>query len=134
MVSVVTLFAAPAQENMADKIRKQNMNVVKAAAESMNKELPKQVDRYTKLLSIKPKGETLQYIFEIAAPPKSDAQIKQEAKERHMQKRVTRGLCQNSARFLKSGIDIEYIYRSAATGKRLMDYKVSKEDCPMLED
>ena len=119
---------------MAAKVRQQNMNVVKAAAESMNKELPKQVDRYTKLLSIKPQGETLQYIFEIAAPPKSDAQIKQEAKERHMKARVTQGLCGSSARFLKSGIDIEYIYRSAATGKTLMDYKVSKKDCPMLED
>ncbi len=133
MVSTITLFAAQPQEDMTAKIRQQNMNVVKAAAESMNKELPKRVDRYTRLLAIKPKGETLQYIFEIAAPPKSDAQIKEEAKSRHMQTRVTQGLCRSSARFLKSGIDIEYLYRSAATGKTLMDYKVSKKDCPMLD-
>jgi hypothetical protein len=131
LIAAVWLFAAA--DDMAEKIRQQNMEVVKHAAKSLSEELPKRVDRYTKLVAIDADGEKLVYTFEVDAGPKSDEQLVAEGKER-MTRNVTRGLCQSSERFLKSGITIVYRYVSAATKKPLFDVTVSKKDCPLLED
>jgi hypothetical protein len=94
-----------------DKIKLQNQNVVKMAAKSLSKELPKKVDNFTKLVSIKAKDETLLYTFEIDAPS-SDEEIKNKDKTR-MQRAVTKGVCKSSKRFLDIDIKISYIYASA---------------------
>ena len=60
---------------MAEKVRQQNREVVKQAAESLSRELPKRVDRYTQLMAIDADGEKLVYIFEVDAGPKSDEQL-----------------------------------------------------------
>ena len=125
-----TLFAG--DETMAEKIRRQNIEVVKIAAESMNKKLPKRVDAYTRLLRIESRDEKLIYHFEVNAGPKSDEELKKRKASRTPV--VTQGICRSYARFLKSGITIVYRYISAATKKPLFDVTVSKKDCPMLRE
>ena len=68
------------------------------------------------------------YTFEINTGAKSDEAIIKEGKER-MAKRIRRGICQSSKRFLDSHIDISYIYKSAATKKELFRFDVTKSDC-----
>ena len=110
-----------------DKIKLQNQNVVKMAAQSLSKELPKKVDNFTKLVSIKADGETLSYTFEIDAPD-SDQEIKDKDKSR-MKKAVTKGICQSSKRFLESDIKISYIYKGAKSKKELFRFNVDKTKC-----
>jgi hypothetical protein len=114
-------------DDLQDKIKLQNQNVVKMAAESLSKELPKKVDNFTKLISIKAKDETLLYTFEIDAPS-SDEEIKAKDKTR-MQRAVTRGVCKSSKRFLDSDIKISYIYTSAKSKKELFRFDIDKAKC-----
>ena len=133
VVAALAVSAVLAKEaTMDQKVHQQNMTVVKMAAEAMNKELPKRVDPYTRLLHIEPRGETLIYRFEVNAGPKSDEELKKRKESRT--KVVTRGICQSYARFLKSGITIVYRYISAATKRPLFDVTVSKKECPMLRE
>ncbi|WP_457596420.1 hypothetical protein [Hydrogenimonas sp.] len=125
-----TLMAAEGE--MAQKIRRQNIEVVKAAAEAMNASLPKKVDDYTKLLKIEPDGERLVYIFEVDAGPRSDEDLKKRRESRT--RVVTQGICATYGRFLKSGIVIVYRYVSAATKRPLFDVAVSEKECPNLMD
>jgi len=123
------LFTAFADSgDMAEKIRIQNQNVVKAAAEELSKELPKRVDEYTELIGISADGQTLAYTFEINAAPKSDEAIIKEGAER-MKRNVTAGVCATSRRFLQSGITISYRYISAATKRQLFRYDIEESDC-----
>ena len=131
MMCGAVLFATT--DDMAEKIRIQNQNIVKAAAEELGKELPKRVDPYTQLVGIDADGEKLIYTFEIAAGPKSDEQIIKEGEER-MRRNVTAGICSRSQRFLKSGITISYRYLSAATKRELFRFDVSEKDCPLLAE
>ncbi len=136
MKSIFTIFLAlatlqsivAADDDLAEKIRIQNRNVVKAAAESLAGELPKRVDAHTRLVAIDPKGETLLYTFEIDAGPKSDERVISEGKER-MGRNVTAGICATSRRFLESGITIAYRYLSAATGRELFRFDVDEKRC-----
>ena len=114
-------------DSLKDKIKEQNQNVVKLAAQSLSKELPKKVDKYTKLVSIKSKGETLVYTFEIDAPV-SDEEIKNKDHKR-MKKAVTYGVCQSSKRFLESDIKIRYIYISAKSKNELFRFDIDKKEC-----
>jgi hypothetical protein len=136
VVTSVCLWASTTQtdtRSTAEKIRQQNIEVVAAAAKSLNESLPKKVDDFTTLTRIEPQGEKLIYVFKIDAGPKSDAELIKEGKAR-MTRNVTAGLCQSSARFLKSGITMIYRYVSAHTGKRLFDVTVTKASCPQLMD
>jgi len=110
-----------------NKVKIQNQNVVKMAAEGLSQELPKKVDAFTQLISIKAKEETLFYTFEINASQSDDAIIKKD--KSRMQKAVTNGICQFSKRFLKSGINISYIYTSAKSRKKLFQFDVDKTKC-----
>ena len=121
------------QDKMAEKIREQNRNVVKAAAAELGKELPKRVDAYTQLVGIDAEDEKLIYTFEINAGPKSDEQIIEEGKER-MRRNVTRGVCATSERFLKSDITIIYRYISAASKKELFRFDITKKDCRFMAE
>ena len=128
-VTALVLWAKPMTE--AEKIRQQNMEVVKAAAASMNETLPKRIDPYTRLLRIEADGERLVYDFEVDAGPRSDEELR---KRQPARTRIVReGVCSRSARFLQSGIVIVYRYISAATKKPLFDVVVRKEDCRFMD-
>ncbi|WP_353661335.1 hypothetical protein [Hydrogenimonas sp. SS33] len=122
------LLVAAANDPMAEKVKIQNQRVVAAAAKALNEDLPKRVDPYTKLVKIEGKGETLRYVFEIDAGPKSDEAVKKEGEAR-MQRNVTAGVCRSSMRFLKSGITIVYDYLSAHTKRPLFHIVVDEKRC-----
>lgn len=111
-----------------DKIKQQNMNVVKAAAKGLSEKLPQKVDKFTRLVKIKAEGETLIYTYELNVSGKSDDVLAKEGKER-MKAPVTRGICISSSRFLESGIDIIYTYISTRSQNTLFSFKVDKESC-----
>ncbi len=115
-----------------DKVKLQNQNVVKMAAEGLSKELPKRVDDFTQLVSIHAKDETLFYTFEINATQSDDAIIKKD--KTRMKKAVTGGICQSSKRFLQSDITISYIYTSAKSKKKLFQFDVNKTKCDYPPD
>ncbi len=121
-----TLFANDAK--MAENIKLQNQEVVKLAAKELSSQLPKTIDKYTQLISIKGQQETLIYTYEINTGTKSDESVIKEDKSR-MQKAVTNGICTSSERFLDNGINITYIYASAKSKKDLFQFDVTKEDC-----
>ena len=127
-VAATILMAQSNGSDLAQKIRLQNQRVVAAAAQSLNKDLPKKIDPYTKLLKIEGKGETLRYLFEIDAGPKSDETVKKEGEAR-MKRNVTAGICRSSERFLKSGITIVYDYISAHTKRPLFHIVVDEKKC-----
>ncbi len=113
--------------DLKDKIKLQNQNVLKKAVEGLSKELPKKVDNYTKIVSIKAKDESLIYTFEIDAP-NSDEEIRNKDRTR-MQKAVTQGVCKSSKRFLESDINISYIYISAKSKEKLFRFDIDKSKC-----
>jgi len=115
-------------EDMAEKVRMQNLKVVRMAAESLSEELPQKIDPYTELKAVEADGTKLIYRFELSVGPKSDEQIVREGKTR-MERNVKKGICKSSKRFLENDIDIVYIYTSAATGKTLFSFTVGKRDC-----
>ncbi|MEA3419038.1 MAG: hypothetical protein U9Q90_06520 [Campylobacterota bacterium] len=123
----ISLFA----EDMTEKIKMQNREVVKMAAAEMAAQLPQKVDNYTQLVDIKAKDESLVYTFEINTGAKSDDTVINEDKSR-MKEAVTNGICQTSKRFLDSGILISYIYTSAASKKQLFHFDVNRKACEDL--
>jgi len=116
--------------DLKEKIKLQNQQVVQLAAKSLSKELPKKVDKYTQLISIKAKDETLFYTFEIDAPS-SDEEIMKKDKSR-MQRAVTMGVCKSSKRFLDSDIKISYVYIGAKSKKKLFQFDIDKTKCEFL--
>ncbi len=125
------LVMASGEGEIGEKVKLQNMNVVKAAAEELSKDLPKSVDPFTRLVSITAEGESLVYTFEIDAGGKSDEDVVKEGRER-MKKNVTAGICRSSGRFLQSGILISYRYISAATKRPLFRFDVDEKECMNL--
>ncbi len=128
LVSLLFLTSLLHADDMAQKVKKQNQEVVKLAAQELNEQLPKKIDKYTQLITIKAKNEDLVYTYEINTGDKSDADVIKEDKSR-MQKAVTKGICDSSKRFLENGIDISYIYTSAMSKKALFRFDVSQKDC-----
>ncbi len=119
-------------KNMFDKkLKEQNRVIVKMAAEEMRKHLPQKVDKYTTLVSADYKDTTLIYIYELSVPKKSDADLKKEGKKR-LEGQIKRHSCISSKRFLKSDINLSYVYKSAKTKKTLFQIDVSKKDCQRL--
>jgi len=122
-------LALYANVNEADKVKQQNIEVVKAAAKELSAKLPQKVDAYTQLVDLKAEGENLIYTFEINTGAKSDETIVKEGEARQMKVRVSAGICRSSKRFLESGIGIHYIYKSAASKKVLFRYDVTNKTC-----
>jgi len=119
-------------DSTADKIRLQNQNVIKMAASEMSGQLPQKVDDYTQLVKIEAKDQVLAYTFEINTGAKSDEAIIKEDKTR-MKNAVISGICNTSKRFLKSGIDISYIYTAAVSKGVLFQFNVNKNDCDYMD-
>ena len=119
-------------KNMFDKkLKEQNRVIVKMAAEEMRKHLPQKVDKYTTLVSANHKDTTLIYIYELNVPKKSDEDLKKEG-EKRLEAQIKRHSCISSKRFLKSDINLSYVYKSAKTKKTLFQIDVSKKDCQRL--
>lgn len=129
VISVCLLALLAEAKSVEEKVKAQNMEVVKKAAEGLNETLPQKVDQYTRLVKLQPKEERLIYIYELNVTGKSDTELAKEGKAR-MTVPVSRGICTSSKRFLESGIAITYRYTSATSKKPLFDINVSKEDCP----
>ena len=119
-----TLFA----DDMEEKIKKQNQEIVKLAAQELVSQLPQKIDKYTQLVNIEAKDQILLYTYEIDIGTKSDDEVIKEDKSR-MKKAVTTGICNSSQRFLQNGIDISYIYTSAKSKKELFRFDVNGKDC-----
>jgi len=77
-----------------DKLREQNLNVVRKAVEGIRENLPQQVDAYTELVDVESNGTTLIYIFEVKAGVKTDATLKEEGAQ--IAPRIRKGICLSS--------------------------------------
>jgi len=128
LLSVLLLCSTLFADDMAAKIKKQNIQIVQMAAKELSSQLPQKIDDYTQLVKIDGKDESLLYTFEINTGSKSDETVIKEDRSR-MKQAVTHGICNSSARFLQSGINISYIYVSAKSKKELFRFDVSKKDC-----
>ncbi len=128
LLSVLLLCGTLFANDMANKIKKQNQEIVQLAAKEISSQLPQKIDDYTQLVKLEGEGETLLYTYEINTGAKSDNTVIKEDKSR-MKKAVTQGICKSSSRFLQSGINISYIYASAKSKKELFRFDVSKKDC-----
>lgn len=120
-----------AQEFPKEEMIKQNIEIASLAAQAMSKNLPKKIDKYTTLLSVKNDTTTLVYTFAINSGAKSDATIQKEDHSK-MQKAVTVGVCKSAQRFLQAGIDTAYVYVSAKTKKLLFRFDITQDKCRNL--
>jgi len=111
-----------------DKMRAQNLNVVRKAVEGISKTLPQRVDSHTQMIAIDSNGTELIYRFEVDAGAKSDADLRKEG-EKRMAPVVKRGICRSARRFLQSDITITYSYLNKATGHEILHVTVRKTDC-----
>jgi len=111
-----------------EKIKEQNLNVVKKAVEGIGENLPEKVDKYTTLVGIDSNGTQLIYIFEVDGGMRSDEALREDGKKR-MAPVVKDGICNSSKRFLQSDIDIQYRYLSKVTKNEILRVDVSLEDC-----
>jgi hypothetical protein len=112
-----------------DKMREQNLNVVKKAVEGIGETLPQKIDPYTTMVRIESNGTKLIYTLEVDAGPKSDEALRSEG-EKRIAPVVKRGICKSAERFLKAGIDIAYRYLNKATGNEILRVEVTEKDCP----
>jgi len=119
------------QEFPKEELKKQKVLIASLAAKELSKTLPQEIDKYTTLLSIKNSDATLVYTFAINTGAKSDEAIIKEDHSR-MQRVVTQGVCQSSARFLDAGINTSYIYINAKSKKPLFRFDITKERCKNL--
>ena len=115
-----------------DKMREQNLNVVKKAVEGIGKTLPQKVDAYTTMVAIESNGTKLIYTLEVDAGPKSDNALRKEGRER-IAPVVKKGICHSAKRFLQAGIDVAYRYLNKATGREILRVDVSEKDCQKLD-
>lgn len=115
-----------------EKMKEQNINVVQKAVEGLSKNLPIEIDKSTRLVQVEGKGTRLIYTFEIKTAPKSEKELIKEGRTK-VAPRVKKGLCHSADRFLQAGIDITYIYLNGATGNKILELNITKEDCPNLK-
>ncbi len=111
-----------------DKMRAQNLNVVKKAVEGIGETLPQKVDTYTQMISIDSNGTELIYTFEVDAGSKSDEALKKDGHTR-MAPAIRKGICTNSKRFLQSDITITYRYLNKATQNEILKVTMNKIQC-----
>ncbi len=109
----------------------QKHEIVKLVAKEISETLPQIIDKYTALTNVVGQGDTLVYTFEIHTGIKSDEAIQKQDRSR-MKKAVTVGVCQSSRKFLESGINTSYVYKSAKTKVELFRFDISQKDCTGL--
>ena len=112
----------------AKEMKKQNIEIAKLTAESLSKDLPTVIDKYTTLTKVISDKSTIIWTFEINTGAKSDKTVMSEDHTR-MKKAITEGICQSSNKFLTAGINTTYIYISAKTEVELFRFEISRKDC-----
>jgi len=112
----------------ADKMRAQNLNVVKKAVEGMRETLPQKVDEYTQLVAIDGNGTRLIYTFEVNTGAKSDETMRKEGAK--MAPRILEGICRSAERFMDADISLTYRYISSATRTEVLRVDADKSKCP----
>ncbi|SFV52870.1 hypothetical protein MNB_SV-12-1348 [hydrothermal vent metagenome] len=125
-------FALEEKEYPIDKLREQNQKIIKMVVEEISKNLPQEVDKYTKMTKIRDENLTLIYTFEINTGAKSDEAVIKEDKPR-MEKAITKGVCQSSKRFLEAGVTLTYEYISASSKKELFSFTMTDSKCKKLK-
>ncbi len=140
---IFTLVAALIQSTLAnnlpvknqdvspEQLKKQNKEITILVAEQLSKDLPKEIDKYTKFTNIEAVGATLIYTFEINTGSKSDEAVIKEDEAR-MKKGITNGVCRSSKRFMDAQITITYIYKSAKSKAKLFQFDIKQADCYKL--
>ncbi len=131
LASTTPLPSSKIQHKEVDLNVFQNLEVLRLAQAELSKNLPKEIDPYTTLISVTTKDLTLIYTYEINTGSKSDEAVQKEDHAR-MKNAVTIGTCRSSQRFLESGISLSYLYKSAKSKVKLFQFNVSKKDCPNL--
>ncbi len=111
-----------------DKMREQNLIVVKKAAEGIGETLPQRVDEFTKLTAIDANGTRLIYTFAVDAGPKSDEAMR--AKGTKMAPRVLQGICTSAERFMEADISLTYRYINSGTKTEILRVDADKSKCP----
>lgn len=111
-----------------DKMRAQNLNVVKKAVEGIRETLPQKVDAYTQMVAVDSKGTELIYTFEVNAGPKSDEALKVDGQKR-MAPVIRQGICTDAKRFLQSDITITYRYLNKTTQNEILKVTMDKKAC-----
>ncbi len=128
----ISLFSSDIQiktdEFPAKEMKKQNREIASLTAESLSKDLPHTIDKYTTLTKVISEDTTIIWTFEINTGSKSDESVRKEDHSR-MQKSITKGICQSSNKFLQAGISVSYIYVSAKTKNDLFRFDISQKDC-----
>lgn len=128
----ISLFSSNIQtktgEFPAKEMKKQNLEIAKLTAESISKDLPTVIDKYTTLTKVISEGSTLIWTFEINTGAKSDETVREEDHSR-MKKAITEGICQSSNKFLTAGINTSYIYISTKSKAKLFRFDISQKDC-----
>ena len=132
LVLSISLFSSDIKtktgEFPAKEMKKQNLEIARLTAESLSKDLPTAVDKYTTLTKVISEETTLVWTFEINTGAKSDEAVRAEDHSR-MKKAVTQGICQSASKFLEAGINTSYIYVSAKTKADLFRFDISQKDC-----
>ena len=116
------------QDVSPQQLQKQNKEITILVAEQLSKDLPKDIDKYTKFTSIKADGAKLIYTFEINTGSKNDKAVMNEDRSR-MKEAVVSGICRSSKRFMDAQITIIYIYKSAKTKKKLFQFNIDQKTC-----
>ncbi|GEM_PF-1195209 len=112
----------------ADKMRRQNLSVVKKAVEGLRQTLPQKVDDYTQLVAIDGNGTRLIYTFEVNTGAKSDETMRKEGTR--MAPRILKGICRSAERFMDADISLTYRYISSATRTEVLRVDADKSKCP----
>lgn len=111
-----------------DKMRQQNLTVVKKAVEGIRETLPQKVDNYTQFVAIDSNGTRLIYTFAVDAGPKTDAALRDKGKK--MAPRVFQGMCTSADRFIQADITLTYRYINKATQNEILRVDADKHLCP----
>ncbi len=116
------------QDVSPEQLKSQNKEISKLVAEELSKNLPQEIDKYTKLTKVDSEEANIIYTFEINTGAKSDMAVQKEDHLR-MKEAVTRGVCQSSKRFMDAKITIRYIYLSSKSKSNLFQFDINQAIC-----
>jgi len=112
------------QDVSPEQLKSQNKEISKLVAEELSKNLPQEIDKYTKLTKV----DSEEANIEINTGAKSDMAVQKEDHLR-MKEAVTRGVCQSSKRFMDAKITIRYIYLSSKSKSNLFQFDINQAIC-----
>jgi len=116
------------QDVSPQQLEKQNIEIAAMAATQLSKDLPKTINKFTKIVEIKAVGINLIYIYEINTGAKSDDAIIAEDRTKWEQIYV-QNICKSSKRFIDAKIELSFIYKSAITKRKLFQFDVNQKKC-----